>query len=67
MAPWRCLNLMGKALVIGCIINLWCAIIFIQAHSYMCIFSGCMAALCGLSTYNKKYQKQTAEDINDGK
>jgi hypothetical protein len=39
-------------------------VIFAQGRSYMCIISGLMAATCGLSTYNKKYQKQSAKDIN---
>ena len=65
MVPWRYLNLGGKLLIIACLINICCMVVFVQAHSYMCIFSGFMAMFCGLSTYNKKYQKQSAEDINN--
>ena len=65
MAPWRNLNLMGRVLVIACILNVICAVILLRANDYMCIFSTIMAAVCGLSTYQKKYQTQTAEDINE--
>jgi hypothetical protein len=65
MLPWRYLNFKGKALIVACIINILCMIVFVQAQSYMCIFSGVMAMVCGLSTYNKKYQKQSAGDINN--
>ena len=68
MAPWSVLNFSGKFLLICCIINIIVAIIFVQAHEGLCaILSITIAAYCGLSTYQTKYQYNDAKDINDTK
>lgn len=66
MAPWSALNFSGKFLIICCIINMIVAITFVQEHeASFAIFCTIMAAYCGLSTYQSKYQHKDAEDIND--
>ncbi len=68
MAPWSSLNFSGKFLLICCIINMIVAIIFVQENEgSFAILSTLMAAYCGLSTYQSKYQYKDAEDINDTK
>lgn len=67
MAPWSCLNLTGKILAVACVINVICAIIFLKAGDYSCIFSMSMAAVCGLSTFGRKYQHINTKDINEGR
>ena len=67
MAPWSSLNLMGKVLAVACVINVICAIVFLKAGDYSCIFSMLMAAVCGLSTYRAKYQHINTKDINYGR
>ena len=68
MAPWSVLNLGGKFLAICCVINMILAIIFVTESELMpVIFSTVMAAYCGLSTYQAKYQYKDAKEINDGR
>ena len=65
MRPWRDLNLLGRLLLICCIINVWVAIVLAVNGSLMCIFSGIMGAFCGLSTYLPRYSYMDAKDINN--
>lgn len=67
IAPWKNLNLKGKLMLIGCVINLVVAVIIAKEGSYFAIFSACMAAWCGMWTYHPRYQHQDAKDINDGR
>lgn len=65
MAPWRDLNTKGKMLFVACLLNMYAAGVTAWAGSWFCVFSVLMAAFCGIMTYSKKYQIQTAEDINE--
>jgi hypothetical protein len=56
MIPWRYLNLRGKILILCVPINIYVAIIFAMAGDYIAILPVLIAMVCGLSTYNKKYQ-----------
>ncbi len=67
MAPWRNLNFKGKAMVVGCILNVIAAVIMATEGSWMALFSITMAAWCGMWTYHPHYQHQDAKDINDGR
>ena len=67
MAPWRNLNTRGKCLAIACLINVWVAVIIALDGQWSSIFSIFVGALCGILTYNKKYQHQDAKDINEGR
>ena len=65
MMPWRTLNTRGKLLVVACCFNMWVAVVLATDGRWSCIFSVMVAMICGFCTYNKKYQQQTAEDINE--
>jgi len=55
------LNLGGRLLYVGCVINMLCAISLAFDGSYFAIFSVTMAIFCSLSTYLTKYRKYTFE------
>lgn len=61
MKSWMDLNLGGRLLYVGCLVNMFCAISLAFDGSYFAIFSVTMAMFCGLSTHLKKYQKYTFE------
>lgn len=65
--PWRYLNTRGKVLAIACVTNIWVAVYMAYEGEWMSIFSGVMAAFCGMMTYFTKYQHQDATDINESK
>lgn len=65
MSSWSNLNTRGRAMYIGCILNIIAALILANGGSYLAIFSIVMAAWCGMWTYHKHYQFQDAKDIND--
>lgn len=67
MSPWRNLNLQGKLLVIGCIINFIMAVVLAKQGSMMAVFCIVMSAWCGLWTYHPHYQHKDAKDINHGR
>lgn len=62
MKPWRELNFTGRLLLLCCLMNVWCAVVFAMEGSWYSIFSGAMAAYCGMSTYHSKYQKNETND-----
>ena len=64
MRPWRYLNLQGRLLLLACCLNVYAAVVMAIGGSWMCVFSICMAAFCGLMTYCRKYQIPTSQDIN---
>lgn len=37
-------------------LNMYIAILYATAGSYLAILPVCVAAICGMATYNKKYQ-----------
>lgn len=65
--PWRHLNTRGKVLVVACVTNVWVAVYLATEGEWMCLFSACMAAFCGIMTYDRRYQHQDAKDINEGR
>lgn len=67
ISPWRNLNTRGKTLSIACVVNMWVAVYLATEGAWLCLFSGLMAAFCGIMTYDKRYQHQDAKDINDGR
>ena len=67
MKPWRVLNTKGKLLAVACCINMWVAVVLATDGKWSCVFSVVVAMICGICTYSKKYQHQTAEDINEGR
>lgn len=56
MVPWRHLNNRGKLMVLCVPLNMYIAILYATTGSYLAIIPVCVAAICGMSTYNKKYQ-----------
>lgn len=67
MKPWHVLNSRGKCLVVACCFNVWVAVVLAMDGKWSCIFSIIVAMICGLCTYDKRYQHQDAKDINDGR
>jgi type III secretory pathway component EscV len=65
MAPWRLLNSKGKFLVVACCLNVYVAGLVGFGGSWFAVCSICLAALCGMMTFNSNYQITTAEDINE--
>jgi len=58
MKNWGCLNLMGKTLFGAALLN-GCLAIFYAYHGHMfAVFSISMAMVCGLSTFNRRYEKK---------
>ena len=55
---WVELNKKGRLLFTLCIINLLVSLILVLSGSLMGLFSGFMAAFCGLSTYLPAHQKK---------
>lgn len=64
MLPWRELNFKGKILAICVFINMYVSVLYVTQGSYVALFPAMMAMICGLSTYNKKYQQVTHVEIN---
>lgn len=58
MRRWSQLNSVGKLLWICCVINVYVAAVLAMDGHSSAILSIIVAAFCGLSTYNKKYDKQ---------
>jgi hypothetical protein len=65
MVPWKNLNLKGKILVACVFMNMYVSIIYATTGSYVALFPALIAMYCGISTYNKRYQYQDAENINN--
>ena len=63
MSSWRNLNTTGRLLVVCCIVNLAVAVgLALKGNSISAIFSTCIAAFCGLSTYSERYQIQDKKE-----
>jgi len=67
IAPWHNTNLQGKLMTVGCLLNVFVAVLFATNGSWYSIFSISVAAWCGMWTYHPRYQHQDAKDINEGR
>jgi hypothetical protein len=67
MISWHRANFLGKLMIVGCLLNVFMSILLASAGEMSAIFSMIVAALCGLCTYNPRYQHQDAKDINEGR
>jgi len=65
--PWRALNMKGKLLVVACCFNMWIAVVLATDGKWSCIFSVMVAMICGICTFDRRYQHQDAKDINEGR
>jgi hypothetical protein len=65
MLPWRHLNIKGKILAVCVFINMYFSVLYVTTGSFIAIFPACMAMICGISTYNPRYQQLDATDINN--
>lgn len=59
------MNNRGRMLCVCCVINMIVAVYLANCGSYMSVFSTCVAAYCGMSTYSARSQHLTAEQINN--
>lgn len=58
MRRWSKLNSIGKLLWICCVINVYISTVLAMEGHMSAIVSILVGACCGLSTYNKKYDRQ---------
>lgn len=65
MLPWKDLNYKGRILAVCVFINMYVSILYATQGSYIAILPASMAMVCGISTYRKKYQQTTADEINE--
>lgn len=65
--PLHALNFGGKMLAAACVVNVWVSVYLAWHGQWLSLFPMTMAAFCGISTYNKKYQYQDHKDINEGR
>jgi len=67
MLPWKNLNFKGRILAVCVFINMYVSIVYVTTGSYVAILPACMAMLCGISTYNPKYQQLDATDLENNR